>query len=66
MAALEHAHPGLLEQVLCQRGVAGEKEQIAIEPLLVLLNQPVEHIRIATAQSQGQQLRVFGHVAREE
>jgi len=52
-AALQHANPRFLEEVFSKRGIAREKEQITVEPLLVLLDQAVEQVRVALTQSDG-------------
>jgi hypothetical protein len=50
-AALEDANPGVLKDVLRELRIAGEVKQVAIEAMLILLDEPIEHGRVATAQS---------------
>ena len=49
-AARQHAHPGLLEQVLGHVAIAGEEEQVAQQPVLILHNQAVQQLRIVPAK----------------
>lgn len=58
MAALEDAYPGLLEKILGQLAIAGQVQQVAEEAVLVLLDEAVEHIRIAALQAEREGLRV--------
>src|SRR5208283_1659277 len=59
MALLQHAQPGLLEQVFGRRPVSGQVQQIAQQPVLILLDQRVEQVRIATPESPSD-LGLFG------
>ena len=46
-AALQHADPGFLKKIFGQRRISGQEKQIAIEPVLVLVDQEIQQIRIA-------------------
>src|SRR5512146_3059996 len=49
--ALEHANPCVLKNVLGELCIAGQIEQVAIEAVLILLDELIEHGRVAAAQS---------------
>jgi hypothetical protein len=51
MAAFEDSNPGFLEKVFSQLAVSGEVGQIAQQAMLILLDQTVEQIRVATAKT---------------
>ena len=51
VALLQHAHPGFLEQVLGGSAVPGQMQQVAQQAMLILRDQCVEQVRIATAQA---------------
>ena len=66
VAALKHANPGFLKQVLGERGIAREEQEITVEALLVLLNEAIKEIRIAAAEASGQDLAFVSHEPGEE
>ena len=47
-AALEDANPRLLKKVFGQIAAAGQVNQIAQQPVLIFLDQPIQQIGIAT------------------
>src|SRR5580704_12366277 len=51
MAAFEDSNPGFLEKVFGQFAMSGEVSQITQQAMLILLDQTVEQIRIATAKT---------------
>ena len=65
MTAFENANPGFLKKIFGERSIAGEKEKIAIETVLVLLDEPVKEIRIAAAESSGERLGIVRHQSGE-
>jgi hypothetical protein len=52
-AALHHADPGFLEDILGELAMAGKKDEIAQQAMLVALDQTVEEIRVASTQTTG-------------
>jgi hypothetical protein len=66
VAAFEHANPRFLEKIFGQRGVAGKKQKITIQALLVLLNQAIENLWIALAEAVSQDLAFVSHEPGEE
>jgi hypothetical protein len=46
MAALQHANPSFLEEIFSQFTVSHKIEQVTKEPVLMLLDQAVEHVWI--------------------
>src|SRR6267378_1571626 len=51
MAALQHANPGFLEKVLCQLTISRQVNQITKQPMLILLDETVQQVRIAPAKA---------------
>ncbi len=51
MAAFHHANPGLLEEVLGQIAIPCQVDQIAQQPMLILLDETVQQVRIAPAKT---------------
>ena len=45
MTFLQHAQPRLLEQVLGHSAIAGQMQQVAQQPVLILFDERVQHIR---------------------
>ena len=54
------------KKIFGERGVAREKEEIAIEALLVLLDEAIEEVRIAAAEAGGKGLTFVSHEPGEE
>ena len=50
MPLFQHAQPDLLKQVFSDRAIAGEVQQITQQPVLILLDQRIEQIRIAAPE----------------
>src|SRR5690242_6238273 len=50
-AAFEDANPGVLEDVLCELRISREVEEVAIQAMLILLDELIEYGRVAAAQS---------------
>src|SRR5271170_1397843 len=65
MPTLQHPYPRLLKQILGQRPVGGQKEKIAIQPRLILRDQPIENIRVAAAKSLRESFGIVGHCSGE-
>ena len=61
LTAFEDTNPGFLKKIFGERCVAGEEEKIAVEALLVSLDQAIEEVRIAAAESIGKRLGVVRH-----
>src|SRR5208337_3959124 len=59
MALLQHAQPGLLKQVFGEGVIASEMQQVAQKPVLILLDQRVEQIRVAAPETT-RDLGLFG------
>src|SRR5882762_266779 len=51
--ALQHADPGLLKEVFGALAISRYVEQIAEQPVLVLLNETVEQLWVAASQPEG-------------
>src|SRR5437879_4879932 len=66
VAAFEHADPRFLKKILSAFFVSRDVNEIAEQPVLILLDQPVEKIRIALLQSPRDALRVIAHQRREK
>ena len=61
LTAFEDTNPGFLKKIFGERCIAGEEEKIAVEALLVSLDQAIEDVRIAVAESIGKRLGVVRH-----
>ena len=61
MAAFEDANPGFLEKIFGALAVRGEVQQVAEEPELILLDQSVEHVRVALLEAASECFGVIGH-----
>jgi len=61
MAALEDADPGLLKKIFGALAAGGEIDQIAKQPVLILLDQLIEEFRVAPLEPLGEGLPVVGH-----
>jgi len=64
--ALEDADPCLLKKILRAFFVSRDVDEIAEQAVLILLNQPVEQIRVALLQSPRDALPVIAHQRREK
>src|SRR5258707_612500 len=51
MAAFQHANPGFLEEVLGQFAISRQVNQIPEQPVLILLDETVQQVRIAPAET---------------
>ena len=54
MTALQYTNPGFLKKIFRELAVAVEKDLIAVKTLLVLLDEPIQKIRVAAAQTSGE------------
>jgi hypothetical protein len=61
MATLQHANPRFLEEVLRQFAVSGEVNEIAKKPMLILLNEAVQQVWIAPAETASNCARLGFH-----
>jgi hypothetical protein len=66
MAAFEDANPRFLEKIFGALAAGGQIEQIAEQPVLVLLDQLIEEIGVAALEPLGEGLVVVGHLGGEE
>ena len=66
MAALENANPGLLEKIFGALPVSRDVDEVAEQPVLILLDQAVEKIGVATLQAARDGLCFIAHQCREE
>src|SRR5581483_6170525 len=51
--AFHHPDPGFLEDVFGEFAVAGEKDEVTKQPVLIALDQAVEEFRVASPQTTG-------------
>src|SRR2546423_12243264 len=66
MPALQHADPRLLKKILRAFLISCDVHQIPEQPVLILLDQPVQQLRVALPQSLRDGLRLVGHQRREQ
>jgi len=62
VAAFEHADPSFLEKILRARFVAGDIHEVAEQPVLILLDQTVQQVRVAPLQAARD---AFGFIAHQ-
>jgi len=61
VAAFENAKPCFLKEVFGTFAIGSEVKQVAEEAKLVLLDQAIEDLRVATLELLGESLGVIGH-----
>src|SRR5260370_33935685 len=65
MAAFQHANPGFLEEVLGQFTISRQINQIPEQPVLILLDETVQQVRIAPAETASNCAGIGFHRVRE-
>ena len=66
VAALENADPGFLEKIFGALPVPSDVDEVAEQPVLILLDQAVEKIGVAALQAARDGLCFIGHQCGEE